>query len=280
MARKQRFFEPKPTLSKVEDEKVLHTDAFQKKGVEAVTGLTNALEGKGKTILYVIGAVAAVAIIAVIVSSWKGRGDATAQAALGKAIETATAQIDANAVAGTPGKTFKSEKDRAQAAVAEFEAVAAKFGGSVGEKAKYFAATNKLVIDRSGAMSDLEALSKGSGEIAGLSKFALAQARSGDGKSDEALALYREIAESKDSVVAKDTVNFEIAKILEKQGKKDEAVEVYFQIAKAASELKDADGNPAPLSQSARDAKDKVKALNPEKAKEIPEPAPASPLGL
>lgn len=280
MARKQRFFEPKPTASKVEEEKVVHTDVFQKKGVEAVTGATKALEGKGKSILYGLGAIVLIAVIGTVVYNWTKRGDAEGQAALAKAIETSTAPINANAVAGSTAKSFKSETDRATAAVKEFEAVAAKFGGSVSEKAKYFAATSKLAIDRNSAIGELEALSKGSGEVATLAKFALAQAKAGDGKADEALALYRELAGLKDSIVAKDTVNFQIAKILEKQGKKDEAVEAYFQIAKSASELKDAEGNAVPLSQSARDAKDKVKALNPDKAKEIPEQAPASPLGF
>lgn len=280
MARKQRFFEPKPTVSKVEEEKVVHTDVFQKKGVEAVTGATKVLEGKGKTIAYVIGAIIIVAVVGAIANSFMKRGDEAAQTALGKAITTANAQIDTNAAAGSTIKSFKTEKDRATAAVAEFESVATKFGGNVGEKAKYFAATFKLVLDRNAAIGELETLSKGSGEVASLSKFALAQAKANDGKTDEAIALYRELADSKNPVVAKDTVNFEIGKLLEKQGKKDEAVEIYFQIAKTASELKDAEGNAVPLSQSARDAKDKVKSLNPEKAKEIPEQAPASPLGL
>ena len=77
-----------------------------------------------------------------------------------------------------------------------------------------------------------------------------------------------------DSVVSKDTLNLELAKIYEKQGKKQEAVEVLFNMVKAASEAKDLEGKPVSLSPSAQAAKDKLKELDPEKAKEIPEPTP------
>ena len=82
-----------------------------------------------------------------------------------------------------------------------------------------------------------------------------------------------------DPIVAKDTINFELAKIFENQGKKQEAVDLYFKIAKAASEAKDADGKAIQLTETATEAKDKVKELDPEKAKEIPESAPPSPFG-
>jgi len=81
------------------------------------------------------------------------------------------------------------------------------------------------------------------------------------------------------SVIAKDTINFEIAKIYEKQGKKDQAVDAYLNIAKTAAEAKDADGKPARMSQTAQDAKKKVEELAPDRAKEIPEQEPSSPFG-
>jgi hypothetical protein len=40
------------------------------------------------------------------------------------------------------------------------------------------------------------------------------------------------------------------------------------------------DGKSVPLTQTAQSAKDKLKELDPEKAKEIPEPVPETPGGL
>jgi hypothetical protein len=60
---------------------------------------------------------------------------------------------------------------------------------------------------------------------------------------DEAAALYQELANMDDPIVAKDTINFELAGVYEKQGKKQEAADLYFNIAKTASEAKDMDDN-------------------------------------
>ncbi|MBA2620997.1 MAG: hypothetical protein H0U87_07340, partial [Acidobacteria bacterium] len=108
---------------------------------------------------------------------------------------------------------------------------------------------------------------------------ALAQAKNADGKSDEAAALFAELAQADNSVVARDTVNFELAKIYEKQGKTNDAADLYFNIAKAASEAKDSEGKSVQMSQTARQARQKLEAINPERAKEIKEPEIESPFG-
>jgi len=279
MARKKRT--PEVTLPTNEPkERVQYQDAFQQTVNKRVEEVGKTFEGKGKTFLYAVAAAAVLLVLVGIFYLWNRSSDAKAQTALGKAIETSQAVVtDSPLPAGTTIKTFKTEKERAEASVAEFQTVADKFGGSVGEKAKYFVAVNKLSLDRAAATTELENLSKSNNEIGNLSKFALAQVKAGDGKPDEAIAIYQQLAADSNPVIAKDTINFELAKLLEKQGKKDEAVNIYFSIAKAASEAKDADGKPVPLSSTARDAKAKVEELAPDKAKEIVEPAPESPFG-
>jgi len=279
MARKKRT--PEATLPTNEPkERVQYQDAFQQTVNKRVEEVGKTLEGKGKTVLYAVAAVAVLLVLVGIFYLWNRSSDAKAQAALGKAIETSQAVVtDSPLPAGTTIKTFKTEKERAEASVAEFQSVAAKFGGSVGEKAKYFIAVNRLSLDRAAATTELENLSKTNDEVGKLSKFALAQVKAGDGKPDEAVALYQQLVADSNPVIAKDTINFEMAKLLEKQGKKDEAVNLYFTIAKTASEAKDADGKPVPLSSTARDAKAKVEELAPDKAKEIVEPTPESPFG-
>jgi tetratricopeptide (TPR) repeat protein len=112
-----------------------------------------------------------------------------------------------------------------------------------------------------------------------MAKFALAQAMANDGKTDDAIALYQELAAMDNPIIAKDTINSDLAALYEKQGKKQEAADIYFNIAKSAAEAKDAEGKPIPMSQTARDAKEKLQELDPERAKEIVEPAPESPFG-
>lgn len=280
MSKKKRRFEQLQAAAAAPKEKKTYVDPIQQKVIPRIEDAGKKLEGKGKTILYGVAALVVLALLVTVFMRWNNRSSAAAQAALGKAIETSQARIsETSPPAGSTQKTFKTEKERSEAAIAEFQVVVDKFGGDAGEKAKYFIAINRLAIDRPAAIQELEGLANSSSETGKLAKFALAQTRVGDNRLDEAVTLYQELAAMSDPIIAKDTINFEIAKIYEKQGKKQEAVDLYFNIAKTASEAKDADGKAVPLTETATDAKDKVKELDPEKAKEIPESAPSSPFG-
>lgn len=283
MARKKRRFDQAeaPTTAADKAAAQRYKDPFQERLGVKVEEAGKKLEGHGRTILYGIGALVVLGVIVWIIFAWLGRSNAEAQTALGKAIETSQAVIsETGPAAGSTEKTFKTQKERSEAAIAEFQAVADKFGGAVGEKARYFVAVNRLFVDRAAGIQELETLAKSGGEVGSLSKFALAQTKSGDGKYDEAAVLYQELASSSDPVVGKDTVNFALAGVYEKQGKKDEAVRVLFDLVKAASEAKDKDGNPVSLGPTAQEAKAKLEELDPAKAKEIPEQAPPSAGGL
>jgi len=272
----QQFQSPAPDSKP----KTVYRDEFQSNVGSQVEDIGKKFEGKSRTLLYTLAALAALAVVVGIFFAYNRRTDAAAQTALGKAIETSQLQVTSSPLpAGSTAKTFKTERERAEASISQFQAVVDKYGGSVEDKAKYFIAANRLSIDRAAAVSELEALSKNSGEVGTLSKFALAQAKAGDGKSDEAAALYRELAASNDSILAKDTINFELAQTLEKQGKKDEAADLYYSIAKVASEAKDGEGKPVAMTQTAREAKQKLEAINPERAKGIEEPELESPFG-
>jgi tetratricopeptide (TPR) repeat protein len=150
--------------------------------------------------------------------------------------------------------------------------VADQYGGSYAEKAKYFIAINKLDVDEAAGMKELEGLSSSSGEVGVMSKFALAQANAANGKYPEAEKLYSELSKVDNPVISMESIRFELAKIYEKQNKTKEAAGLYFQIAKEASEAKDAENKPVPLSQTAVEAKEKIKELDPERAKQIKEP--------
>ena len=270
----------------IKEEKQKHAfqDEFQKTAGDRIEDFSKKFEGKGKTIMYALGAVAVLALLGGMYYVYNQRTNAAAATALGKAIETSQAPVtETPPPAGpqAPAKTFKTEKERAEAAIKEFQVVVDNYGNPYQAKAKYFIAVNKLSIDRPAAINELSQLAQsGDGNVSTLSKFALAQAQEADGKLDEAAKLYQELLQLENAILAKETIKFNLAKIYEEQGKKDEAVNAYFEIAKAAAEAKDLDGNAVPLSQTARESKEKVEELAPEKAKEIPESAPPSPLGI
>ena len=280
MAKKQRRFQQVAEADTTPKQKIIYADQFQQNVGQRIESVGKQFEGKGRTAIYGIAAVIVLAIVIGVFYSWNRRSTGAGQAALGKAIEISQSRVtDTPPPAGSTDKTFKSEKERADAAIAEFQKVIDNYGGSVGEKAKYFIAVNRLMSDRAAGIRDLEAIAKGSSDTAKLAKFALAQTKADDGKPDEAAALYIELAAMTDAIVAKDTINFNLAKVYEKQGKVQEAIDLYFKIAKAAAEAKDADGKAIPMTDTAREAKDKLTELAPEKAKEIPEETPDSPFG-
>jgi len=285
MTRKKRRFDAPVAAEPAADTaaKPRYQDPFQQKVGRSIEEAGKLLEGKGRNILYGLAAIVVLALIVGIVMTWSGRSNAQAQTALGKAIVTSQSAVtDQAPPAGSTERTFKTQRERAEAAIAEFEMVRNTYGGSVGEKAKYFIAVNRLTLDRQAGIAELEALAKTGGEVGSLSKFALAQAKATDGVFDQAASLYQELAASSDPIVAKETINFELAKIYEKQGKKAEAVTALFDLVKAATEAKDRDGKAVPLSSTAQNAKTKLQELDAEKAKELPEPPPAagSPFGL
>lgn len=280
MARKQRRLEQVASAASDTQTAVRYQDPFQQNVNKKLEEAGKVFEGKGKTIMYGIAAVAVIALLIFIVFTWSKRSNGAAQTALGKAIETSQSRVsDQPAPAGSTDKVFKTEKERADAAIAEFQTVIDKFGGAAGEKAKYFIAVNRLMSDRAAGIADLESISKSTTDVGKLAKFALAQTRFDDGKYDEAATLYQELVAMPDAIVAKDSINFQLAKTYEKQGKTKEAADLYYTIAKTAADAKDKDGKAIPMGETANESKEKLTALDAERAKEIVAPTPESPFG-
>ena len=279
MARKKRTIATAVAQPQADTKpKERYQDTFQQNFGKKAEEFGKSIESQKRNLLYGLGALVVIAALIGIYLLWSSRTDAAAQSALGKAIEISeTPLVNTAPAAGSTGKQFRTAKERAQAAIPEFQAVVDQYGGNVAEKAKYFIAVNQLSLDRATGVQQLEELSKAGGEVGALSKFALAQTRVDDGRADDAAALYKELASSSENVVPKDTVNLELAQIYERQGKKQEAVDLLFSVVKAASEAKDADGKAIPLTGSAQAAKDKLTELDAAKAKEIPEPALETP---
>ena len=255
----------------------LKHDAFRDKTLGLVDRLANKLEGKGRTLLYVLGTIVAIALIAWF---WSWRSDKKQQEAyraLGHAIEISSAPVTPAPSPGSTDLNFPTEKDRAERAVKEFQAVAAKYGEPYHSIANYFVAANKLTLNRSEGISELEALSKSSNEeVATMAKFALAQAREEDGQFDAAAALYKELAAKNNSVIPSDTANLRLALDYEKQGKKKEAGDILFAIVESSRKAKDAEGKPMTPSSASREAATKLEKLDSARFAQLPpEPSQA-----
>jgi predicted negative regulator of RcsB-dependent stress response len=253
----------------------LQHDRFRDTTMGFFDRLGDALEGKGRTILYAIGGVLLAAILVFGFVKWRHRKADEAQQALGRAITITKAPVLATPVAGNNELTFPSEVERAQKAIAEFEKVAAKYGDPYRSESLYFIASNRLVLDRPKGLSELTQLTNSNvTEVATLSKFALAQAKESDGQFDEAAKLYTEIVKLNSPTVSPETANLRLAKVYEKQGKKKEAADLLFNIVDASRKAKGADNQSIPTSAAAREAADELQKLDPDRYAQLPPETP------
>ncbi len=251
----------------------LQHDKFRDTTMGLVDRAAHQMEGKGRKVLYGIGALIAIGLIAWAVMAWRGSKADEARTALGRAIKVAETPIVATPVPGATTPSFRSEKERAQKAVEEFQKVAATYGGSTGEHARYFAAANQLSLDRAKGMAELDALTKsGDPEISTLAKFALAQAKEGDAKYDEAAALYTDLAKQGSTLITPETANLRLGIVYEKQGKNQEAADVLFKMVEAARKAKDKDGKPVTESGAVRKAAEELERIDPARSAQLPTP--------
>ena len=258
----------------------LRHDRFRDTTMGFFDRLGELLEGRGRTILYTLGGLVLAGILVIVFVKWSNRKTDEARQAMGRAIDIATADINPTPVAGSTQPIFGSEFERAQRAIEEFEKVAAKYGDPYRSEARYFIASNRLLVDRPKGMDELSELSKSSQpEVAALSKLALAQAKESDGKLDEAAQLYRELAKQNNTSVPADTANLLLAKVYNKLGKKKEAVDTLFNIVEASRKAKAEDNQPAPISAAAREAATELQKLDPVRFSQLPPEATPSLVG-
>ncbi len=243
--------------------------------------LGNALEGRGRTILYGLGGLALAGIIILFFVKWSNRKADEARQALGRAIAISTANVGAPMLGADPtARTFNSEIERSQRAIEEFEKVAAKYGDPYRAQAQYFIASNRLTVDRPKGISELTELSKsGVPEVAALSKFSLAQVNESEGKLDEAAQLYSDLAKLNGPTISQDSANLRLAKVYEKQGKKKEATDLLFNIVDASRKAKGDDNQPLSPSAAAREAATELKKLDPDRYEQLPSETAPSLLG-
>jgi predicted negative regulator of RcsB-dependent stress response len=233
--------------------------------------LGDLLEGRGRTILYGLGGVILATLLVIFFVKWNNRKNDEARQALGRAINITTAAVSPSPLPGSTEVTYSTERERAEKAIAEFEKVAAKYGEPYKSESRYFIASNRLVVDRQKGISELTDLANnGSGDVAALSKFALAQANESDGKYDDAARLYSELAKLNSATVTAETANLRLAKVYEKQGKKKEAADLLFNIVDAARKAKGSDNQPVPQSAAAREAAEELQKLDPDRYGQLP----------
>jgi tetratricopeptide (TPR) repeat protein len=257
----------------------LQHDKFRDTTMGFLDQVGNRLEGKGRTILYGFVGLIVIALLVIFLVRWSGRKNDEALQALARGIDIASGQIQTpSALNPTPnvsGYVFSSEKERSQRAIDEFEKVAAKYGDPYRTQARFFIASNRLLVDRQKGMSELKELeSSSSPEVSALSKFALAQANESDGKFDEAAKGYLELVKLNNPAITAESANLRLAKVYTKQGKKQEASDLLFNIVDASRKAKGKNDQPIPASAAAREAANELQKVDPDRYAKLPPESP------
>lgn len=252
----------------------LKHDKFRDTTMLLADRLATRTAGRGRLILYGLLVIALIIGGIILFRSWNMKRTQEAQAAMGRAIAIARAEINPAPPANSKDPVFSTEQERAKRAIEEFQKVVAKYGDPYRSEAQLFIARSLLVTEPERGVAELTNLSNGSGEVAVLAKFALAQKKESDGKLDEAAAMYADLARQNATIVTPDSANLRLALVYDKQGKKKESADLLFNMVSAARNAKDKDGKPIPESAAARAAVRELLRIDPERHKQLPSPPP------
>jgi hypothetical protein len=255
----------------------LKHDRFRDTTMLLADRMAEQVAGRGRTVIYVLLGAIVIAAAGYGIYRWRHKHTEEAEQAMGRAITFARAEINATPPANSKDPIFSTEQERAQRTIEEFQKVAAKYGDPYRTQARYFIASSMLITDREKGIAELQSLGAGTGEVAVLAKFALAQAKESDGKLDDAAAVYAEIAKLGAAVVTPESANLRLALVYDKQGKKKEAADLLFNIISAARNAKDKDGKPVPESAASRAATQKLLKIDQARHAQLPPPAQTDP---
>lgn len=196
-------------------------------------------------------ALALVAIILIGYGLYQHASNA-AQAAFGDAMQTYQTPLVRPDQALPPGmKTFNTAKERAAQANTQFLDVANHHGlTEPGKLALYFAGVTYEEAGQNGPAEDTLKKSSTSwnGDVAALSKMALAELYQQTGRNDQAIPLYQELAKGHASTVPPGLAQLQLAALYNAEGKPEDARHIYAELK---DHDKDSKGKPGVAAQVA-----------------------------
>ena len=183
-------------------------------------------------------AILTVVVVAAGYAGWRfyfERKTVQATAALDEATKVYSARIGTVIDPTDPNELlYKDEASRAEAAAQKFSAVADKYPKTnPGRLARYYAALCLEDLGRHNqALEELQKISSGSDkELVAMARYQIGLIYSRTGKADEAVKVFRDLADHSTVFVPRPLVLLELASVL-RQNKPQEAASVYEQLKK------------------------------------------------
>jgi TolA-binding protein len=182
----------------------------------------------------IVAAVIAAAVIGYV--SWRNRVDARAHAMLAEAMIVDEARIGPPAATGQPSSSlsFTTERERNQAALTKFKAVADEFPSTdAGLFARYRQATTYMALgEPSSAAQAFQQVIDGGGNglYAQMAKLGLAEAQAQTGQYEPAINTFKDLAQRKDGQVPIDGILIRLGRTYLDAGKRAEAEQTFNRL--------------------------------------------------
>lgn len=223
------------------------------------------LQEKGRPFVIGIGILAGLVLLYVAGSYFFDYRKTKAEDAFAQAVEKFNAPIlDAGTPPTTPttGKTYSDEETKWREAGEAFEHLASDYSGYYGNIGRYYAGVCYLRIDRDKGVSLLDQVAaKNDQPTSNLARFALAEYYSANGENEKAISLYQQLLSSASSL--KPAVEVGLGRAYENTGDIEKASEAYLEAAL-----------PDRFSEAGSEAEKRLKAIAPDKLKELPSQTP------
>jgi hypothetical protein len=213
----------------------LKEDKFAEKTKDAVEWTA----GHQRMVAWIIGAVVIAALAVFGGMTWYNRQNDAANAALGTAMRTLSAQLRPAGIAATPDNkdTFGSVAERAQAAEKEFKSAADQYDKfpypKAGRIARYMQGVSAMNAgDSAGAEQVLKgAAGSRDASVAALAKMSLAALYRSSGRQADAVKIYKDLQDHPTDTVSKAQAQLEMAEMYETSDPQ-QAFNIYQQIQK------------------------------------------------
>jgi predicted negative regulator of RcsB-dependent stress response len=182
---------------------------------------------------------AVVVVAAVLLGSmwfWEYRNQ-QANTALGAAMDVYSAPLRPSGTPANPEvKSFESAEQRSRAAQSQFQDIAHRYGHTkAGQVARYMAALTAVDLgDTKTAEKELQQVVHSAGQnLSSQAKLVLAGLYHNTNRDQQAVALYKDLADHPTDLVSKTSVQLELGAVYEAMNQPVEATKLYVEIIKA-----------------------------------------------
>ena len=227
---------------RAETRRQLKQDKFSRTTIQlAEQSVHWSVEHKDKLIA---GGIAVVAIAAIVFGSWYyvEQQDEKASLDFGKAVEVLNSPVRPAGMPPQPGyPSYASVKERATDAHKQFQAIIDQYPHSNAAKfARYFLGVTAADLgDYASAERDLKAAASGrkyfvlpDKNLSSLARLALASVYINNGRTKDAIEIYKDLAQNPTDTVAKTAAQMSLAEAYQAAGMSAEAKKQYQQIQK------------------------------------------------